>query len=88
MIRTNNIPRDILYWCELTDKQKSDLCHYDGIEDSSFFVYRNHTYDMSDFMYGGPAGWDGYHTDSFFSAVLVRYVEDYQRVVVGVHIGF
>ena len=27
-------------------------------------------------------GWDGVLTDTFFSGILVRYVEDFERVIV------
>ena len=87
MVITNNVPRQILYWYELTDKQKSDLCHYDDIEDSSFFVYRGRAYDLNDFMRGGPTGWDGYRADSYFSALVVRLLHNGESVVVGLNLA-
>jgi len=64
---------------------------FDWIEDpeigQSFFKYRNYWYHLSEFMschnevwsHGNPyksMGWDGYHTNSYFSAVLVKISED------------
>lgn len=65
-----------------------------GEDSASFFRYRGVTYDLGEFMAdtgilkgsGLPeylSSWDGYMFDSFFSAVVVRYVENYERVIVG-----
>lgn len=66
----------------------------DGRESASFFRYRGETYDLAEFAAdwgiskgsGLPVelrGWDGYMTDSYFSGMVVRYVEGMERVVVG-----
>lgn len=88
-IRTNNKPRDILYWHEISQKARD---WYSSLlsspEDSSFFVYKGETYLLCDFMrVTSPElkGWDGYSSDSFFSGVLVRFVQDGERVVVGMY---
>lgn len=65
-----------------------------GEASASFFRYRGNIYDLGEFTrdYGITKGaglpehlanWDGYMSESFFSAVVVRYVEDYERVIVG-----
>lgn len=71
-----------------------------GEDSASFFRYKGQLYDLGEFMrdYGITKGaglpphlanWDGYASDSFFSATVVRYVhgdpnyEDYGYVVVG-----
>lgn len=66
----------------------------DGRDSATFFRYRGQLYDLGEFSrdYGitKDAGlpehlsrWDGYLSESFFSALVVRYVEDYEAVVVG-----
>jgi|JI9StandDraft_2_1071091.scaffolds.fasta_scaffold33484_3 hypothetical protein len=40
-------------------------------------------YDHSDSF----AGWDGIQTDSFFSGIVIRYCDNYERVVVGLAIS-
>jgi hypothetical protein len=65
-----------------------------GSDSASFFRYKGEIYDLSEFSadYGITRGaglpdclsaWDGYLSESFFSAVVVRYVDDCERVVVG-----
>lgn len=69
-----------------------------GEDSASFFRYRGEVYDLGEFMAnlretggttGGPdlAGWDGYMADSYFSAIVVRFVGDGERVVVGLAIA-
>ena len=58
-----------------------------GTDSATFFRYRGQLYDLGEFStdYGITrgsgllhelAGWDGYQSDSFFSATVVRFVED------------
>lgn len=65
-----------------------------GEDSASFFRYRGTLYDLGEFTAdsgiakgsGLPAsltGWDGYLSESFFSAIVIRYVDDYEGVVVG-----
>ncbi len=85
-IITNNHYRPVLYLPELnTKKQKELKDSYDTIEESTFFRYRQRVYDLGEFMrvQRGTAfnsvvkEWDGYHNDSFFSAVVVKYDNEY-----------
>jgi hypothetical protein len=66
----------------------------EGRESASFFRYRGELYDLGEFSadYGITKGsglpphlsrWDGYMSESAFSALVVRYVDDYERVVIG-----
>ena len=59
-----------------------------------FFRYRGDLYDIGEFSadYGITRGmglpphlsaWDGYQSDTFFSATVIRYVDNFERVVVG-----
>lgn len=63
-------------------------------EEATFFRYRGTLYDLGEFTAnlretggtartGDLAGWDGYMSDSFFSAIVVRLVDDNERVIVG-----
>lgn len=66
----------------------------DGRDSASFFRYRGRVYDLGEFsadwgitrgtgLSSDLQGWDGYQSDSFFSGIVVRYVEDNERIVVG-----
>jgi hypothetical protein len=66
----------------------------DGRDSASFFRYRGELYDLGEFTrdYGIAKGsglpahlsaWDGYQSDSAFSATVVRIVDGGDRVVVG-----
>jgi hypothetical protein len=65
-----------------------------GEESASFFRYRGELYDLGEFtvfdypyFFRSPddwrSNWDGIQTDSFFSATVIRYVDDYESVIVG-----
>jgi hypothetical protein len=32
-------------------------------------------------------GWDGYRSDSYFSGIVVRYVDDGERVIAGLYLA-
>lgn len=94
-IITNNQYRHILYFCELEqDEQDEFKDSYDTVEESTFFRYRGRVYDLNDFLRVNNAlngkgvnhemyGWDGYHNESFFSSVLVKYDDSFESVKVG-----
>lgn len=93
-ITTNNVPRDILDGFELTPKEREefDYINWDAIErgedSASFFRYKGEVYDLGEFTtWNNPSspmtGWDGMQSDTFFSGILVRYTDDFERVVVG-----
>ena len=80
------------------ERAEFDYLDWDAIEagsdSASFFRYRGQLYDLGEFSadYGITKGaglpahlskWDGYQSDTFFSATVVRYVEDNDYVVVG-----
>ena len=80
-IQTNNVPRYTMDWHEMTRKEQAEFDYLDTDDkrnDTRFVRYRGWVYDTSEFMRadsGSPfPGWHGYHSDSFFSAVLIRYV--------------
>jgi hypothetical protein len=93
---TNNVPRDIIDAYELDADERAEFDYIDwaGVEDgsasASFFRYYGQLFDLGEFeRWDNPASptrnsqWDGMRSDTFFSGVVVRYVEDNERVVVG-----
>ena len=66
----------------------------DGRDSASFVRYRGQLLDLGEFSrdYGITKGsglpahlseWDGYMSTTFFSAYVVRYVNDNEQVVIG-----
>jgi hypothetical protein len=96
---TNNVPRDIIDAWELTAEERADFDYLDwpaiedGRDSASFLRYRGELYDFGEFMaWDNPAsptwqGWDGYRSDSYFSGIVVRYVDDGERVVAGLYLA-
>ena len=96
-IRTNNVPRDIVEAYELTEKERKEFDYLDwekieaGEDSASFFRYQGQVYDLSEFMWTGTLqdqdlkGWDGYMSDSYFSGIVVKYVNDNKQVIVGTY---
>tara|TARA_Y100000361_G_C11161432_1_gene347619 strand:+ start:2427 stop:2705 length:279 start_codon:yes stop_codon:yes gene_type:complete len=86
-IKTNHHLRPVLYWHDLEASEQSELADsYDDIEESSFFRYRGQVYDLGEFMLKQDpllSAWDGVFGKSYFSAVLVKYSDDYEAVKVG-----
>ncbi len=95
-IITNYQPRNTLYYYELTPKERKEFDYLDTPEkqdDTVFFRYKNNTYDLNEFMRTPKdteiSGWDGYHGDSYFSGILVKWVKntDYEQVIVGLYLS-
>lgn len=90
-IRTNNVPRQVLYWFDLSEKERREFDYIDTDEaqaDASFFRYKGAVYDIGNFMLvsggmraGGFRNWDGYASDSFFSGVLIKYCKGFEHVI-------
>ena len=73
----------------------------DGVCDAQFFRYRGELYALDQFCRvispdaqrchpmecAEPAfqGWDGYLSDSFFSGMLVKYADDFERIVIATY---
>ena len=94
-IITNGHHRDLLSWRELTDDEKDDFDWIDNPDDrgQDFFRYRGDAYCLDQFERTVIGGWDGYHGDTFFSGILIRYpVEDWgdyitDAIVVGLYLN-
>lgn len=86
-IACNNKPRQFIYGYELSDKEREKFDYLNPEElDTHYFVrYKNHVYDTSEFMRIDAVivncqreGWqkfNGYYSDSFFSGVLIKYID-------------
>ena len=72
-IITNNVPRDVL----------------EASDDEAHFFYKGQKYYLADFLITRTAelqkaGWDGIHTDTYFSAIIVKPVDgSWEQVIVG-----
>lgn len=96
-IRTDNKYRPILDWSQLTEKEQEEYAYLEESGYCGFFRYKKWCYFLGDFMrvdYNTPfkentpfKGWDGYHNDSFFSGVLVKYSECGDAVKVATYIS-
>ncbi|CAB5237915.1 hypothetical protein UFOVP142_6 [uncultured Caudovirales phage] len=90
---TNNVPRDLLTWGEIPEsaRAKFDYIKEDDRWDYRFFSYRGQWYDANEFMRNNAPSldrkWDGLNSDSFFSGIAIRYVQDYERIVVALVIA-
>ena len=87
-IVTNNQPRDLLYWQDLTAKEQNEfdwLDTEDRQNEAVFFRYRGWTYCLDQFERSINPKWDGFAPDSFFSGVLVKFVNDMEQVIVATY---
>jgi hypothetical protein len=84
---TNRQPRDLIGWHDLTCKEQAefDWLKEDEREDADFVRYKGWVYCTQDFMACRTTfkPWDGYASDSYFSGVVIRFVERGERVIVG-----
>ena len=88
---TNNTPRHLLDWHDLTDKEKKEFDYIKDVDNEGFarFVrYKGWVYDMHDVERVSTVDsplheWDGFVSDSFFSGVVFKYTNDYESVVCG-----
>jgi len=79
-IITNNQPRNLLYWEELTAKEQKE---FDDVKlndnDEDFIRYKGVAYRLADFMMANAAGmedWDGIFHDTFFSGILIKFEDE------------
>ena len=96
-IITNSQERDVVRAWELTETERSEFDYYDDeqIEWVDFVRYKGEVHDLGEFQTtttlpeDSPLrAWHGLCSDSFFSGVVVRYVDtDCERVVVGTFIA-
>jgi hypothetical protein len=96
---TNNAPRDVIDAWDLTEAERAEFGYLnwpaieDGRDSASFLRYRGELYDLAEFeVWDNPEsptrqGWDGYRSDSYFSGIVVRYVDDGERVIAGLYLA-
>ena len=84
---TNNVPRNMIYGYELSDKEKKEFDYLDQEElDTGDFVrYKGTVYHIGQFLHYGfkhnGITWDGYHGDTFFSGILIKLVNNCEQVI-------
>lgn len=95
-VKTNHVPRDVVEGFELSAEERAQFDYVDwqsvdrGEASPTFFRYKGELHDLGEFTtwtttpHDELRSWDGYRSDTFFSALVVRYVDDFERVVVGV----
>lgn len=94
-IKTNHVPRDLIYGYELSEKERKEFDYLkdeesdERLDTHQFFRYKGEVYDPSDFMRATDIadlkGWDGYASDSYFSGTVIKYVDAFERVIVGTY---
>ena len=77
---------------DLSDEERKDFNWIDSSDtltwdEADFFRYRDSVYCLSDFESTSVPDYDGQHTDSFFSAILVKYVNDFEDVKVALYLA-
>lgn len=89
-IITNNVPRDLIDAAELSPKERAEFDYLPwedidaGIASATFLRYRGPLYDLGEFMRSDAfPSWDGYASDSYFSGIVVRLVDNGERCIVG-----
>lgn len=80
---TNNHWHDVVYCYELTDEEQKEFDYIDNIDDARFFRYRGVVYDIDDFERTSIEGWEGIMCESFFSAIVIKFDTDGEKVKVG-----
>jgi hypothetical protein len=90
----NNHDIPLVYWYELTDKEKKEFDYINDPE-SNFtgFRYKGNVYGLDEFMRveNYAPDWmkkfDGYKGDSFFSGILVKFTDYHEFVRVYTYIS-
>jgi hypothetical protein len=91
IIKTNNIPRPIIYGYELSSKERLVYGYLDDeeLECSPFFRYKGCTYSLGDFMpindNGELKDWHACMPDGFFSGVVIKLSDCGECVTIGTY---
>ena len=95
-IITNNQPRDLLGFWDLSQAHQQDAReHYSYLDSNGdlesyfgFFTYKNQLHCLDDYLVTAIEGWDAACSDSFFSGTVIRLCEDdCDRVIVGTYLS-
>jgi hypothetical protein len=79
-IITNNQPRPILSWHDLTDAERSDF-DWGGAEESGFIRYKGATVCLDEFVRHDLGKWQGVHSLTAFSGFLLRLVDSDSAII-------
>lgn len=85
-IKTNGHARELRCAADLDPKVLEDQFDYikgEELWSPRLFEYRGSWYDTAEFERSTTPGWDGVQCESAFSAVLIRYGDEYESVAVG-----
>lgn len=88
-IISNWQPRVLSYYYELNKREQRKVQKEYNLTDEEkgyfkFFKYKGFIYSLSDFIRNDTDPyWDGYHTETAFSAVYCKVVDSSERVIVG-----
>lgn len=85
-ITTNNQPRDIISWYDLTEKEQKefDYINTENQIDALFFRYKGNVYDIGEAVYITSMGdWEGIYSQSYFHGVLIKIDPYMESVIVG-----
>lgn len=85
-IITNNQPRDILSWYDLTpvELKEFDYINTENQIDALFFRYKGNVYDIGETVYITSMGdWQGIYSQSYFHGVLIKINPHVETVIVG-----
>jgi hypothetical protein len=91
-IKTNHKPRLLIDGSELTDKEAAEFDYMDDVMEGTFFRYKGIVYSLDQFMridnnteLSDWHSWHGYHSDSYFSGVLVKFTNDCDMIIVATY---
>lgn len=95
-IITNNTPRNVLFWHDLSEKERKEFNYLDTEEkqyETTFIRYRGWVYDLGDCENINPRdvpvdrpfkGWHAKVSDSYFSGVLFKFPDsEFETVICG-----
>lgn len=92
-VTTNYRWRDLKAWHDLPERTREWYSNVTGDEQHSprFVYYRNWWFDLTEFEAIGRShsicdtlpGWHGVQTQSAFDAIVVKYSDDHESVMVG-----
>ncbi len=77
-IKTNNQPRELLVWQELTTSEKCQFAYTDTADvcGGSYFRYKGQVYSLDEFFVTDSiSGWDAVASQTAFSGIVIKLVQ-------------
>ncbi len=92
-IITNNKPRELISWFDLTKKEQSYFDWLDEPEEygNNFFRYKDHVYSLEEFMRVDkhspfyPLGYNGYLSQCYSSGLLIKLDDTGESIIVALY---